>query len=166
METVLIKIGYALASLFLIFNYGLLLIGFTMKIIARVHGRIGPPFWQPYVDISKSLSMRTAIQHGIMYYLGPVFRFTGGVGLYLLIPAVFGSVWLQNFSFSGDLLLVLYFIFFGMLGMALGAGESGHPFSAIGIMRGLARQRLPKCRLLWRSLLLLRSTIRFQSARL
>ncbi len=139
METVLIKIGYALASLFLIFNYGLLLIGFTMKIIARVHGRIGPPFWQPYVDISKSLSMRTAIQHGIMYYLGPVFRFTGGVGLYLLIPAVFGSVWLQNFSFSGDLLLVLYFIFFGMLGMALGAGESGHPFSAIGIMRGLAQ---------------------------
>ena len=139
METVLIKIGYALASLFLIFNYGLLLIGFTMKIIARVHGRIGPPIWQPYIDISKSLSMRTAIQHGVMYYLGPVFRFTGGVGLYLLIPAVFGSVWLQNFSFSGDLLLVIYFIFFGMLGMALGAGESGHPFSAMGIMRGLAQ---------------------------
>ncbi len=139
METVLIKIGYALASLFLIFNYGLLLIGFTMKIIARVHGRIGPPIWQPYVDLVKSLSMRTAVSHGIMYYLGPVFRFAGGVGLYLFIPAVFGSIWLQNFSFSGDLLLVLYFIFFGMLGMALGAGESGHPYSAMGIMRGLSQ---------------------------
>jgi NADH-quinone oxidoreductase subunit H len=139
METVLVKIGYAIASLFLIFNYGLLLIGFTMKIIARVHGRIGPPIWQPYVDLVKSLSMRTAVSHGIMYYLGPVFRFAGGVGLYLFIPAVFGSIWLQNFSFSGDLLLVLYFIFFGMLGMALGAGESGHPYSAMGIMRGLSQ---------------------------
>ncbi len=139
METVLIKIGYALASLFLIFNYGLLLIGFTMKIIARVHGRIGPPIWQPYVDLVKSLSMRTSVSHGIMFYLGPVFRFAGGVGLYLFIPAVFGSIWLQNFSFSGDLLLVLYFIFFGMLGMALGAGESGHPYSAMGIMRGLSQ---------------------------
>ncbi len=139
METILIKIGYALASLFLIFNYGLLLIGFTMKIIARVHGRIGPPVWQPYIDIVKTLSMRTAISHGVMYYLGPVFRFTGGIGLYLLIPAVYGSVWLQNFSFSGDLILVIYFIFFGMLGMALGASESGHPYSAMGVMRGLSQ---------------------------
>lgn len=138
MEPVLIRIGYAILSLLLIFNYGLLLIGFVMKIVARVHGRIGPPFYQPYIDIVKSLSMRTAISHGIMFYLGPVFRLTGGIGLYLLIPAVYGSTWLQNFSFSGDLILVVYFIFFGMLGMALGSGESGHPFSAMGVMRGLA----------------------------
>jgi len=138
MELVLIRIGYAILSLLLIFNYGLLLIGFVMKIVARVHGRIGPPFYQPYIDIIKSLSMRTTISHGIMFYLGPVFRLTGGIGLYLLIPAVYGSVWLQNFSFSGDLILVVYFIFFGMLGMALGSGESGHPFSAMGVMRGLA----------------------------
>jgi len=139
MEQILIKIGYALASLFLIFNYGLVLIGVTMKIVARVHGRFGPPFWQPYIDLIKSLSMRTSVSHGIMFYLGPVFRFAGGVGLYLFIPAVYGSVWLQNFSFSGDLILVIYFIFFGMLGMALGAGESGHPYSAMGIMRGLSQ---------------------------
>ena len=88
MSEIWIKIGYALASLFLIFNYGLLLIGVTMKIIARVHGRIGPPVWQPYVDLVKSLSMRTSVSHGIMFYLGPVFRLSGGVGLYVLIPAV------------------------------------------------------------------------------
>ena len=45
----------------------------------------------------------------------------------------------SNLSFSGDLLLVMYFIFFGQLGMALGAGESGHPYSAIGVARGLAQ---------------------------
>jgi NADH-quinone oxidoreductase subunit H len=45
----------------------------------------------------------------------------------------------SNFSFAGDMMLVLYFIFFGTLGMALGAGESGHPYSAIGVSRGLAQ---------------------------
>jgi NADH-quinone oxidoreductase subunit H len=83
--------------------------------------------------------MRSGINHGIMFFLGPVFRLAGGVGLYLLIPVVFGSVWLDNFSFAGDVILIIYFIFFGMLGMALGAAESGHPYSAIGIMRGLAQ---------------------------
>jgi NADH-quinone oxidoreductase subunit H len=40
---------------------------------------------------------------------------------------------------AGDLILAIYFIFFGQLGMALGAGESGHPYSAIGVARGLGQ---------------------------
>jgi len=133
------RIFYALMSLLLIFNYGMVLMGVITKIVARVHGRFGPPVWQPYINLLKVFSMRTAVSHGIMFYLGPVFRLAGGLGLYLFVPAVFGSVWLQNFSFSGDLILIIYFIFFGMLGMALGAAESGHPYSAMGIMRGLAQ---------------------------
>jgi len=74
-----------------------------------------------------------------MFYLGPVFRFTGGVGLFLFMPLLFGSEMFSNFSFSGDLLLLLSFQFFGTLGMALGASESGHPHSAIGVTRGLAQ---------------------------
>lgn len=139
MKEILIRIAYAAASLFFIANYGILLIGVIQRIVARAHGRIGPPVWQMYINIAKTITMRTAISHGIMFWLGPVFRLTGGVGLYLLIPVVYGSVWLQNFSFTGDLILVIYFIFFGMLGMALGAGESGHPYSAQGVMRGLSQ---------------------------
>ena len=37
------------------------------------------------------------------------------------------------------LILISYFMFFGTLGMALGAGEGGHPYSAIGITRGLSQ---------------------------
>jgi NADH-quinone oxidoreductase subunit H len=135
----LVMIGKAIASLFLIANYGLILSGVMYKIIARVHGRFGPPVWQPYINLAKLLSMRTAVSHGIMFYLGPIFRITGGVGLYLLIPAVYGSSWLGNFSFSGDIILVLYFIFFGMLGMALGAAESGHPHSSFLFMMSFNR---------------------------
>lgn len=74
-----------------------------------------------------------------MFYLGPVFRLMGGVGLFLFMPMIFGSTLWTNYSFSGDLVLILYFQFFGMLGMALGAGEGGQPYSAIGISRGLSQ---------------------------
>jgi NADH-quinone oxidoreductase subunit H len=137
--TILGRIGYAFFSLFVITNYGLLLIGSMARISAKVQGRVGQPVWQPYIDIIKSSVKRNSIGHGVMFYLGPVFRLAGGVGTYMFIPAVYGSVAFRNFSDSGDLLLVMYFIFFGQLGMALGAGEGGHPYSAIGVSRGLAQ---------------------------
>jgi NADH-quinone oxidoreductase subunit H len=55
------------------------------------------------------------------------------------VPTIYGSVMHQNFAFAGDLILALYFVFFGTLGMALGAAESGHPHAAIGVSRGLAQ---------------------------
>jgi NADH-quinone oxidoreductase subunit H len=139
MDNFLLTFIYCVISLFVIFNYGILLTGTVARIVARVHGRYGIPVWQPYIDIIKNNAKRTAIMHGVMFYLGPVFRLAGGVGTYLFIPAIFGSKVFSNLSFSGDLLLVMYFIFFGQLGMALGAGESGHPYSAIGVARGLAQ---------------------------
>jgi NADH-quinone oxidoreductase subunit H len=74
-----------------------------------------------------------------MFYIAPVFRLTGGIGLLLFMPLIFGSDIFGNFSFAGDLVLVLYFQFFGVLGMALGAAEGGHPYSAIGVSRGLSQ---------------------------
>jgi len=74
-----------------------------------------------------------------MYYLGPVFRLTGGIGLLFFLPVIYGSPMFDNLSFAGDLTLVLFFQFFGVLGMALGAGEGGHPYSAIGVSRGLSQ---------------------------
>jgi NADH-quinone oxidoreductase subunit H len=133
------KILFALISVFIMLNYGFLLNGIIRRIYARVGRRIGVPFYQMYIDLFKSWSLRNNIRHGTMFFLGPVFRFTGGIGLFLFMPAVFGSTFFYNFSFSGDLLLLLSFQFFGTLGMALGASESGHPNSAIGVTRGLAQ---------------------------
>ena len=139
MNELLTKAGYTLISLFVITNYGLLLGGTMARVRAKVQGRIGQPVWQPYIDILKNNFKRTGVYHGVMFYLGPVFRLAGGLGTYLFIPAVYGFVVFSNFSFSGDVLLVMYFIFFGQLGMALGAGQSGHPYSPIGVSRGLAQ---------------------------
>jgi NADH-quinone oxidoreductase subunit H len=133
------KIPYALLTVFIVFNYGLLLGALIQKIGARAGRRHGIPIWQNYIDLIKNYGQRTSITHGVMFYLGPVFRLTGGIGLLLFVPTIYGSYMFSNLSFAGDLILALYFVFFGTLGMALGAGESGHPHAAIGITRGLSQ---------------------------
>jgi len=133
------KIPYALLTVFIVFNYGMLLGALIQKIGARAGRRYGIPVWQNYVDLIKNYGQRTSITHGVMFYLGPVFRLTGGIGLLLFVPTIYGSYMFSNLSFAGDLILALYFVFFGTLGMALGAGESGHPHAAIGITRGLSQ---------------------------
>ncbi len=134
-----IMIPYSLLTLFIVVNYGLLLTALMQKIGARVGRRHGIPIWQNYIDLIKNYSIRSSITHGPMFYLGPVFRLTGGVGLLLFVPTIYGSEMFSNLSFAGDLILALYFVFFGTLGMALGAAESGHPHAAIGVSRGLSQ---------------------------
>ncbi|NSW44849.1 MAG: NADH-quinone oxidoreductase subunit H [Bacteroidales bacterium] len=132
------KLLYTLLGLFIVINWGLLQYGIVRRITARVAKRIGMKVYQPYIDLVKNYSMRSQISHGVMYYLGPVFRLAGGLGIFLFMPLVFNSPF-SNYSFAGDVILILYFMFFGMLGMALGASEGGHPYSFIGISRGLSQ---------------------------
>lgn len=139
MEFTVSKILWTLLGLFIVLNWGLIMGGTMRKIVARVGKRYGIPIYQPYIDLIKNYSIRSQITHGVMFYLGPVFRLSGGVGIFLFLPLIIGSNHWSNFSFSGDLVLILYFQFFGMLGMALGAGEGGHPYSVIGVSRGLSQ---------------------------
>ncbi len=140
--SIYVKLAYTFLGLMIVLNWGMLMGATMRKIGARMAGRHGIPFRQPWINLLKNISTRTIITHGVMYYMGPVFRLVGGVGLFLFMPVVFsGGVdgpW-TNFSFQGDLVLILYFQMFGMLGMALGAGQGGHPYSAMGIARGLAQ---------------------------
>ena len=136
---IVIKLLFVFLGLFIILNWGMLMSATMRKIGARVAGRYGIPFYQPWIDLVKLYSLRDSITHGVMFYLGPVFRISGGVGIFLFMPLIFASQHFSNFSFAGDLILIMYFQFFGMLGMALGAGEGGHPYSAIGISRGLSQ---------------------------
>ncbi|MBB6482712.1 respiratory chain complex I subunit 1 family protein [Spirochaeta isovalerica] len=139
MSSLTTRILYAVLSIFIVMNIGLVLQGVTRKIYARVNKRYGIRIYQPYIDLIKNYSLDTLVSHGVMYYLGPIFRLTSGVGLVLFIPLIYGSEHFSNFSFSGDAVLILYFLFFGTLGMALGANETGQPYSAIGVARGLSQ---------------------------
>ncbi|MBN2526997.1 MAG: NADH-quinone oxidoreductase subunit H [Deltaproteobacteria bacterium] len=133
------NIVYAVATIFITINYGLVLQGIIGKVYARVATRIGLRIYQPYINIIRQWVTRTSINHGIMYYLGPVFRFTGGGGILIFLPVIYGAPFFSSFSSAGDMLLIMYFMFLGTLGMALGGGESGHPYAAIAVTRGLAQ---------------------------
>ncbi len=133
------RLGFTLLGLLIVLNWGLLMGAMMRKIGARVGKRYGIPWYQPWVNLVKNYAIRSSLSHGIMFYLGPVFRLSGGVGLFLFMPLIVGSQLWLNYSFQGDLVLIMYFQFFGMLGMALGAGEGGHPHSTIGISRGLSQ---------------------------
>jgi len=107
-----LSIFYYIVTVFVVLVYGLLLYAFIAKTMARVQGRIGIPIYQPFLDIIQTYGRRTAVTHGYMFDLGPVFRLTGGLGTLAFIPVIYGSV---------------------------GAGESGHPYAPMGIARGLAQ---------------------------
>ncbi len=139
MENIVAKLLWTFLGLFIVLNWGMLKTALIRKIVARVGKRIGIRWYQPWINLFKLYGTRSQISHGVMFYLGPVFRLGGGVGLFLFMPLIFDNPHWSNFSFAGDLILILYFKFFGMLGMALGAGEGGHPYSAIGVSRGLSQ---------------------------
>ena len=135
----LTRVLFTLLGLFIILNWGLLMNAIMRKLTARVGRRIGIRWYQPWINLVKLYSNRNSINHGVMFQLGPVFRLLGGLGIILFMPLIYGSEFFSNFSFAGDLVVILYIKFFGMLGMALGAGEGGHPYSAIGVSRGLSQ---------------------------
>ncbi len=139
MDYSITKFLWTLLGLFIVLNWGMLMNSTIRRIGARVSGRFGIPWYQPWIDLTKLYSLKSQVSHGTMFILGPVFRLMGGVGIFLFLPIIFGSAHWSNYSFSGDLILILYFQLFGMLGMALGAGEGGHPYSTIGISRGLSQ---------------------------
>ncbi len=139
MIIILIQILGALATILLAFVVGMLYGGTRRKIIARIQNRVGPPVYQNFIDVVKLYSKETSIHHGAMQHMGPVFAITASITSLLFVPVLTGGAWFSNFAFSGDLVFLVYMMVFGSLGMALGAGQTGNPNSAIGVTRGLSQ---------------------------
>jgi NADH-quinone oxidoreductase subunit H len=111
---------------------GMLLLGLSRKIIARVHRRCGPPIYQPLIDVVRMMCQRS-VSHGALFELGAVASLAGSLVTVTFIPL--GG--LCPLSGSGGLLVVMYLMLFGPLGLALGAGESANPNASIGVSRKL-----------------------------
>ncbi len=134
---VFLKILSALATILVAVVTGLFYMGVARKITARVQNRVGPPVTQQFLDVIKLWAKKSAISHGTMFHLGPVFALTGSISTLLLVPLLRESRFLSPFSFNGDLILILYVMVFGSLGLALAVGESANPNGIIGVSRGL-----------------------------
>jgi NADH-quinone oxidoreductase subunit H len=129
----------AIVTFILAFFVGITYGGISRIVTARVQNRIGPPWYQNILDVIKLGSKKTAIHHGAMHFMGPAFIMVTSVLSVLVIPVLNDGRWFPNLNFHGDLIFLLYIMTFGPLGMALGAGQTGNPNSAIGVTRGLSQ---------------------------
>jgi len=113
---------------------GLLFMGIARKVVARTQKRIGPPFYQPYLDVLK-LFGKDAITHGFIFDFGAIMAFGGMIATLFFVPI--GGIYL--YSMSGTLLLVIYLMAIAYLGMAMATVGSGNPLASVGISRALTQ---------------------------
>jgi len=119
-------------SLLIAFVIGIFFLGLSRKIMARIHWRYGPPLIQPVIDIIKLFSQK-AISHGSMFNFGIIISLAGSIVVILFLPL--GQI--CPLSSSGGLLVILYMMILGPLGIALSGGEAANPNVSIGISRKL-----------------------------
>lgn len=108
---------------------GLILIGISRKISARIHWRYGPPLLQPFIDIIK-LFNQSSFSHGFFFDLGIILTLTGSLLLVLFLPV--GNLCVMN---SGGLIAIIYIMLLSPFGLALSSATGANPNSSIGITR-------------------------------
>jgi NADH-quinone oxidoreductase subunit H len=111
---------------------GVFLLGLARRFMARIQWRVGPPLYQPLIDILRQFTQKSA-SHGPLFDLGVVLSLASSLIVVLFLP-LGGAAPLSN---SGGLLVVLYMMLLGPLGIALSGGEAANPNASIGISRKL-----------------------------
>ncbi|OYT58730.1 NADH dehydrogenase FAD-containing subunit [Euryarchaeota archaeon ex4484_178] len=132
-SNVLINAGLTALYLFLAIVIGLLFMGISRKVTARIQNRVGPPIYQNFLDVGKLLSKKSNIKHNWIFDFAPLFALAG----VLLALAYLPMGGYRLLSGQGDLIFLLYIMVIPTLGFALGAGASSNPNAGVGIMRAL-----------------------------
>jgi len=107
--------------------------GFNRQIVARLQKRIGPRWYQEFLDIFKLLSKRS-VSHGWIFDFGVIMALGGIIATAMFMPLT------SSFSAFGtydNFFIFVYLLAVGMLGMAMSASGSGNPWASIGVMRAL-----------------------------
>jgi len=133
------ELGWTIV-LFIVAAVGTLALGLVFrwvdrKVTARVQWRVGPPIYQPLVDIIKLMgkeNMMPAAARGTGFLLAPIVALAAtGVAAAILWQAVVHS----NAAFQGDLIVVIYLLVIPAAMTILGASASGNPHASVGASR-------------------------------
>ncbi|MFH1201975.1 MAG: complex I subunit 1 family protein [Candidatus Omnitrophota bacterium] len=113
---------------------GLLSSWLDRKVTARVQYRVGPPWYQNFVDIIKLLGKETIVPEGSrsIFLLAPFF----GLLSVVLVAMILGRMLISPLdSFIGDLIVVLYLLIIPAISLIIGAFASRNPLASIGASR-------------------------------
>ena len=132
-EKLIWQILWLLFMGFVVVFFGLLYMGIARKFTARLHKRYGPPVYQQFIDVIKLLSKKS-VSHGWLFEFGTIMVFTGILISLLYVPM--GNVE-PLLSGEGDIIVLMYFLVIGPLGLAMAAGAAGNPNQAVGVSRAL-----------------------------
>lgn len=109
------------------------------KFYARLQNRVGPPWFQPFADFVKLMAKEEIIPeqaNPAMFRIMPILAMTATVTAILYIP-----LWKTSalFSFSGDVIVVIYLLTIPTLTYFLGGWYSTSLYSKIGAVRSLTQ---------------------------
>ncbi len=117
-----------------VFICGLLLAGIDRKILARMQKRVGPPLLQPFYDFFKLMGKETIIPDAAnkaVYRIAPIAGLASLVVTMMFIPIFSFS----TFSFSADIIVIIYLLTIPAVALIVGGSASGSPFAGVGISR-------------------------------
>jgi len=105
------------------------------KVTAKVQWRVGPPWYQPFVDVVKLLGKETLVPKGASkatFLMSPLVGLAG-------ITLVSTILWIINLnparSFIGDLIVIIYLLTIPSMALIIGGFASGNPLASLGASR-------------------------------
>jgi NADH-quinone oxidoreductase subunit H len=118
---------------------GLFLTWIDRKVTARVHWRVGPPWFQPYADFLKLLLKETIIPEGsskTLFLLAPLF---GVVSMPILAVMLFSMNFNPTSTFVGDLIVIVYLLALPPIGIIIGGSASKNVLAGVGASREMTQ---------------------------
>ena len=114
---------------------GLLASWIDRKVTARVQWRVGPPWYQPFVDIVKLLGKETILPSTaskMTFLTAPI------LGL-VSVTLVSTLIWIMDVTpetgFIGDIIVILYLLAIPSISIIMGGFASGNPIASLGASR-------------------------------
>jgi NADH-quinone oxidoreductase subunit H len=113
---------------------GLIASWFDRKVSARLQWRVGPPWYQNFVDIIKLLGKEIIVPSSakLTFLLSP---YLGLIAVVFVATGLGKSIISPLESFSGDLIVVLYLLTVPAVALIIGASASRNPLASVGASR-------------------------------
>jgi len=105
------------------------------KLTARLQWRVGPPWYQNFIDFFKLMGKETILPsgaHRITFLSAPL---VGLVGATLVSFILWRMNLYPDRSFLGDIIVVLYLSILPSLAIIIGGSASGNPLASLGASR-------------------------------